>query len=102
MLETIDLSKSLTKEEYTRDLVRYQLMLRELALQLYEQKRTLVVVYEGWDAGGKGGMIQACWNSLEYPELIFMARNPATVTYRRFSFEWTATVPGHFFQERLP
>jgi polyphosphate kinase 2 (PPK2 family) len=65
MLETVDLSKSLTKEEYTRDLVRYQLMLRELALQLYEQKRTLVVVYEGWDAGGKGGNIKRVTERLD-------------------------------------
>jgi polyphosphate kinase 2 (PPK2 family) len=65
MLEIVDLSKSLTKEEYTRDLVRYQLMLRELALQLYEQKRTLVVVYEGWDAGGKGGNIKRVTERLD-------------------------------------
>jgi polyphosphate kinase 2 (PPK2 family) len=65
MLETVDLSKALTKEEYTRDLVRYQLMLRELALQLYEQKRTLVVVYEGWDAGGKGGNIKRVTERLD-------------------------------------
>jgi polyphosphate kinase 2 (PPK2 family) len=58
MLETIDLSQSLTREEYVRDMLRYQLQLRELAYQLYVQKRTLVMVYEGWDAGGKGGNIK--------------------------------------------
>jgi len=55
MLDTIDLSKRLTREEYVPNLIRYQLQLRDLAYQLYAQKRTLVVVYEGWDAGGKGG-----------------------------------------------
>lgn len=65
MLETIDLSKSLTTEEYKRDLVRYQLQLRELAYQLYEQKRTLVIVYEGWDAGGKGGNIKRVTERLD-------------------------------------
>lgn len=65
MLETIDLSKSLTREEYVQDLVRYQLQLRELALQLYVQKRTLVVVYEGWDAGGKGGNIKRVTEKLD-------------------------------------
>jgi len=58
MLETIDLSKSLTKEEYVRDLTRYQLQLRALAYELYVQKRPLLMVYEGWDAGGKGGNIK--------------------------------------------
>ncbi len=51
--------KSLTKDEYVRDLIRYQLQLRALAYQLYVQKRPLVIVYEGWDAGGKGGTSSA-------------------------------------------
>jgi polyphosphate kinase 2 (PPK2 family) len=65
MLETIDLSKSLTKEEYREQRSRYQLQLRELAYQLYEQRRTLVVVYEGWDAGGKGGNIKRVTERLD-------------------------------------
>ncbi len=59
MLEKIDLSQSLTRDEYIQGRTRYQLQLRELAYQLYVQKRTLVIVYEGWDAGGKGGEHQA-------------------------------------------
>jgi len=58
MLGTIDLTKTLTKEEYIHDLTRYQLQLRDLTYQLYVQKRPLVMVYEGWDAGGKGGNIK--------------------------------------------
>ena len=58
MLDTVDLSKSLNKEEYLKNLIRHQLQLRELAYQLYEHKRTLVVVYEGWDAAGKGGNLR--------------------------------------------
>ncbi len=65
MLETIDLNQSLTREEYIRDRTRYQLQLRELAFQLYTQKRTLVVVYEGWDAGGKGGNIKRVTERLD-------------------------------------
>jgi polyphosphate kinase 2 (PPK2 family) len=65
MLETIDLSKRLTREEYVCNLLRYQLQLRELAYQLYVQKRTLVVVYEGWDAGGKGGNIKRVTEKLD-------------------------------------
>jgi polyphosphate kinase 2 (PPK2 family) len=65
MLETIDLGKSLTQEAYLQNLVRYQLQLRELAYQLYVQKRTLVVVYEGWDAAGKGGNIKRITERLD-------------------------------------
>jgi polyphosphate kinase 2 (PPK2 family) len=65
MLETIDLNKRLTREEYARDLLAYQLQLRELAFQLYVQKRTLVIVYEGWDAAGKGGNIKRVTEKLD-------------------------------------
>jgi polyphosphate kinase 2 (PPK2 family) len=65
MLETLDLSQSLTREKYVQDLIRYQLQLRELAYQLYVQKRTLIVVYEGWDAGGKGGNIKRVTERLD-------------------------------------
>ena len=65
MLETIDLSQTLTREEYVVGRGRYQLQLRELAYQLYVQKRTLVMVYEGWDAGGKGGNIKRVTERLD-------------------------------------
>jgi polyphosphate kinase 2 (PPK2 family) len=65
MLETIDLSKRLTKEEYVESLIRHQLQLRELAYQLYVDKRTLIVVYEGWDAAGKGGNIKRVTERLD-------------------------------------
>jgi len=65
VLDTIDLSQSLTREEYVPNLIRYQLQLRELAYQLYVQQRTLIVVYEGWDGGGKGGNIKRVTERLD-------------------------------------
>jgi polyphosphate kinase 2 (PPK2 family) len=61
----IDLNKTLTKDEYVQDLIRYQLQLRALAYELYVQKRPLVMVYEGWDAGGKGGNIKRITEKLD-------------------------------------
>jgi polyphosphate kinase 2 (PPK2 family) len=65
MLETVDLTKSLTREEYIRDLVRCQLQLRQLAFQLYLNKRTLIVLYEGWDAAGKSSNIKRLTEKLD-------------------------------------
>jgi len=65
MTQPVDLSKSLTREEYVRQLLRYQLQLRELAYQLYLRKRTLVIVYEGWDGAGKGGSIRRVTEKLD-------------------------------------
>lgn len=58
MLATIDLSKKLERSEYKKRMLTCQLRLRKLAFELYKQKRSLVVVAEGWDAAGKGGAIR--------------------------------------------
>lgn len=65
MLDTIDLDRQLTREEYVRDLIYHQLQLRTLAYQLYVQKRPLVIVFEGWDAAGKGGAIKRITERLD-------------------------------------
>jgi len=58
MRRTVDLGKRLEREEYRQRLLDCQLKLRELAFRLYQEKRSLVVVVEGWDAAGKGGSIR--------------------------------------------
>lgn len=65
MLAQIDLTKSLTQDEYTPLLVKYQLQLRALAYQLYLQKRNLIIALEGWDAAGKGGAIKRITERLD-------------------------------------
>ena len=58
MLETIDLSLKLDKEAYRQQLLENQLEMRELARWLYFQKRSMILVFEGWDAAGKGGSVR--------------------------------------------
>ena len=65
MLETLDLGRRLSRPEYDRDLLRYQVQLRELAWQLYRRKRSLVAVFEGRDAAGKGGTIRRLTEKLD-------------------------------------
>jgi len=65
MLEKLKLDRQLSQEEYERRLLLGQLQLRELAFQLYSRKRSLVAVYEGWDAAGKGGNIRRVTEKLD-------------------------------------
>ena len=58
MLSTVDLSLSLDQNEYKKSLVKYQVALFKLAYQVYLQQRPVVIVFEGWDAAGKGGAIR--------------------------------------------
>ena len=57
MLEIIDLDQRLDKKEYNRLLNEYQTTVRILGYHVHMQKRPVVMAFEGWDAGGKGGAI---------------------------------------------
>ena len=58
MLEALDLTRKLERAEYVKQLTRRQVQLRELGWQVYQKKRPVVLVFEGWDAAGKGGAIK--------------------------------------------
>lgn len=58
MLETLDLDLALGREKYVKEITRRQVQLRELAWQVSAQRRPVVLVFEGWDAAGKGGAIK--------------------------------------------
>jgi polyphosphate kinase 2 (PPK2 family) len=65
MLETLDLTRSLNRAGYVRELTRRQIQLRELGYQVYLQKRPVVILFEGWDAAGKGGAIKRITEKLD-------------------------------------
>lgn len=65
MLETMDLSKKLDRESYVREIARRQIQLRELGYQVYQQKRPVMIAFEGWDAAGKGGAIKRITERLD-------------------------------------
>lgn len=65
MLESIDLTQKISEKEYREDLPMLQAQLREVAYHLYLRKRLLIVVYEGWDAAGKGGNIRRVTERLD-------------------------------------
>lgn len=65
MLKTIDLSLTMDQETYEREIIRYQVALFALAYQVYVQQRPVVVVFEGWDAAGKGGAIRRLTERLD-------------------------------------
>jgi polyphosphate:AMP phosphotransferase len=58
LLSTLDLSLKLEKEDYKKQLSHYQDRLNELVWSKKFKKRSLVLVFEGNDAAGKGGSIR--------------------------------------------
>jgi polyphosphate kinase 2 (PPK2 family) len=65
MLETLDLTRKLERGKYVTSLTRLQVMLRELGWQVYQQRRPVVILFEGWDAAGKGGTIKRITEKLD-------------------------------------
>ena len=58
VLQSVEQSKSKTDPKYERKLERLQVKLGELTWRAYDQRISTVLVFEGWDAAGKGGAIR--------------------------------------------
>ena len=58
VLSKVDLQASCSKEVYKEKLNRLQKELERLHGELYRKRIPVVIGFEGWDAGGKGGAIK--------------------------------------------
>ena len=65
ILDSLDLSQELDKKEYNEQLNFYQGKLNKLARHAHQKNKSSVLVFEGWDAGGKGGAIRRLTHALD-------------------------------------
>ncbi len=65
ILDSLDLSLELDKKDYNEKLNFYQGKLNKLARYAHQKKTSSVLVFEGWDAGGKGGAIRRLTRALD-------------------------------------
>lgn len=65
MLETVDLNSLLSKEDYRAQLEPLQHKLFELQIRARDLNVPVIIVYEGWDASGKGGNIRRVTEGLD-------------------------------------
>ncbi len=57
-LADVDLTPTISDEEYKKKLKKLQARLSELHNVIYRKKIPVILCYEGWDAAGKGGNIR--------------------------------------------
>ena len=57
-LSEVDLSPTISDEDYKKELKKLQKRLSELHNVIYRKKIPVILCYEGWDAAGKGGNIR--------------------------------------------
>ncbi|MBI5691091.1 MAG: polyphosphate:AMP phosphotransferase [Verrucomicrobia bacterium] len=65
ILDHVDLSCRLTEAEYERQLEKLQAALGKLTWAAWEKKRSMVLVFEGWDAAGKGSSIRRVTQAID-------------------------------------
>lgn len=65
VLDAVDLSKSLSKSVYKKELADLQKRMALLHSELYKRRIPVVVGFEGWDAGGKGGAIHRLTKTMD-------------------------------------
>lgn len=64
-LADVDLSQSLSDDDYKTQLKQEQLALRQLQLKIHKHQIPVLVIFEGWDAAGKGGAIKRLRETLD-------------------------------------
>ena len=58
ILGKVDNSLSLERDEYEKLLKKYQKEILECEFRAYEKRLPVIILFEGWDAAGKGGNIK--------------------------------------------
>ena len=64
-LDAVDHSLALDEQTYRKRLKRLQKRLNALENEMYQKRVPLMVMYEGWDAAGKGGNIKRVAQALD-------------------------------------
>jgi polyphosphate:AMP phosphotransferase len=97
MLRSLDMSPTLTKAAYKSQLVKYQGRLNLLMRRPeFKKKFSLIVAYEGADAGGKGGNIRRVTAALDarYYKIIPVAAPTDEEKVQPYLWRFWRHVPG--------
>ncbi|MBD1908798.1 polyphosphate:AMP phosphotransferase [Funiculus sociatus GB2-A5] len=65
LLARVDLNLCLSKDEYKQQLRHEQVEMRKLQMKIHEAQVPVLVLFEGWDAAGKGGAIKRLTDALD-------------------------------------
>ncbi|NJK99797.1 MAG: polyphosphate:AMP phosphotransferase [Spirulinaceae cyanobacterium SM2_1_0] len=94
-LAQVDLSTQLARPEYKQRLRDAQLALLKLQRSIHEQQISVLLLFEGWDAAGKGGAIKRLTDSLDPRSYKVQAYAAPTDEEQRYHYLWR-------FWRRLP
>ena len=88
MLEQVDISAKLNKSEYKSQMDRLEVRLGELHRQLHQQGVPAIIVFEGWDAAGRGTLINELILRLDPRGFKVFANNTCHADSQAHPFLW--------------
>lgn len=65
VLDRVDLTRTVSAKDYSSRLARLQGKLNRLSRTAWEKKVSSVLVFEGWDAAGKGGTVRRLTSAMD-------------------------------------
>ena len=65
VLDRVDLTQTLSDADYAEQLESQQTRLAKQAWEAHREKRSMVMVFEGWDAAGKGSAIRRVTQAMD-------------------------------------
>jgi polyphosphate:AMP phosphotransferase len=87
-LAKIDLNLKLDREEYEQRLGIAQVELRRLQLKIHQAKIPVLILFEGWDAAGKGGAIKRLTDTLDPRSYRVYPFSAPTNEEKQFHYLW--------------
>jgi polyphosphate:AMP phosphotransferase len=88
VLDRLDMTRHLDPKRFERDLERQQGRLNLLHRKARDQGVSTIVVFEGWDAAGKGGAIRRITAALDARDYEVIATGPPTDEERARHYLW--------------
>jgi polyphosphate:AMP phosphotransferase len=88
VLAGVDLTQSLSRQEYRQQLGAEQAKLKKLSLEARKRGISTVLAFEGWDAAGKGGVIRRVTGALEAGDYRVIPVAAPTEEERKYHYLW--------------
>ena len=88
VLDRMDMSRHLDAKRFERELERQQGRLNLLQRKARDKSVSTIVVFEGWDAAGKGGAIRRITSALDARDYQVIATGPPTDEEKARHYLW--------------
>ena len=82
------MTQSLSPKQYKKSLRQQQALLNKLQLEIYKHQIPVLVMFEGWDAAGKGGAIKRLTDNLDPRSYVVNTFAAPTELEKAYHYLW--------------